>query len=260
MATVMTSRQESGAPPPLPARGNTVTKGPHNQLKQTRHVARSNSTETPPPVPPSTHRRQSDTSQADFNNHPLPARSHTTPKIQRQKIETKSFVDRHTAKAFSPGGSTHTDAPLPPLPSVSSMPHGHSSLRRPSPGTSPKQPSTSSSSPSSHHRFNDVFEVEDPPPPPPPVSRPPHLSRRSHSVSDDLPPPPPQSNPPRPGNRSLNDLEGRFVFHDLCDFPPPEEFEDIKKRYPSTTKGGRDAPGVPMGSFYHKDPSSIGYL
>ena len=158
---------------------------------------------------------------------PPPPTSEISPKQQSFQSRASSTLD--TSRQY-----TNTTRPLPPPPVEEevnspishSTPNGRASLRRGLP------PTPADNAPAIRHSNS----TKRPLPPPPkddipvsiPVSNrptkskvePPRLPERKSSVT----------------NLSIekNDFEKRFYFHDVKDFPQPDEFEDIPKQYSSS--------------------------
>ncbi|XP_045562517.1 WAS/WASL-interacting protein family member 2 [Salmo salar] len=90
-------------------------------------------------------------------------------------------------------------------------------------------PNTTSSEPPHHTRG--------PRPPPPPSSS---------SRTGPPPPPPPIRNGHSSSSKSnIEDFESKFDFHPVEDFPPPEEYRNFTKIYPS--KSNKPGPGMIRG-------------
>lgn len=101
-----------------------------------------------------------------------------------------------------------------------------------------------------------------PPPPPPPArmqsssaqnshesrGRPPPVISSSRQPSSHPPPPPPMRNGHTSASRAFTDeFESKYSFHPVEDLPPPEEYRQFAKIYPSKNNKAniRGAPPAP---------------
>ncbi|XP_052788564.1 WAS/WASL-interacting protein family member 2-like [Mya arenaria] len=262
----MSRQQFSDVPPPLPSRGGggvTHVKVDYERNQShsrpvsrshsdTRYVPppRNQSDHAPPPPPISTihksHSTEARVSQAPKDRKhsipgsagpPLPSRDNQSG-IRRKAFETESFIDKNTARAISSGG-THKTMPRLHTPTDEGK-------RPPLPNreTGVAQPPSTSKTISPRRRAS----VDDPPPPPPsartqhrqqtqaqhPVPVPDRQPKVQRGNAHDEPLP---ARPPKISAQSsfdMSDLESRFHFHDITEFPDPEPMEQLPKKYMST--------------------------
>ncbi|KAK1887064.1 WAS/WASL-interacting protein family member 2 [Dissostichus eleginoides] len=200
----------SSSPSPRPPSGRSSSPSPRPP------TGRSSS---PSPRPPTG--RSSSPSMA---NKPAPP--------ENQHSHRPSLPD--ISRPSSAGGMKHSTSAPPPPP-----PFNRGGARNNAPPT----PNQKSYAPTSSSNNNHSREKPLPPTP-----------NRGHTSPNSVKPPPSSSRPPTapqvPPNGSRNgshDFESKFNFHPIEDLPPPEEYRNFSKVYPSKNNKGmmRGAPPAP---------------